>query len=1124
MISLLCVDDEPDLLFLTKEFLEGTGKFSVEGAESARRALEKLKNTQYDAIVSDYQMPDMDGIELLKAIRASGNTTPFLIFTGRGREEIVIKAYESGADFYIQKGGEPVSLFADLIQKIESAVSRRKGELALQENQIRLANAMNLARIVNWEFDVRTRLFSFDDRFYSLYATSAEREGGNLMPADVYIRDFVHPEDAPHVAKVIGDVPAITDPAFSIQLEHRIVRRDGQVRNIVVRFGIIMDTTGRVARTYGANQDITDWKQAEQDLQNSLTLLNNIIDQSPVSLWISDEKGTLIRINRACCDVLDITPEEVIGKYNVFNDNIVEEQGFLPAVRNVFDRGEIAHFELPYDTGLLRGLALRNQSTALLDVTIFPIKDGSAKVTNAVVQHLDITHRRKMEEELRITREKYTKAFLAIPDAITISELESSRIVEVNDAALALFGYTRDEFIGKSAIALGIWPRQEDRIAIVDQLKKEGRIFQVRVEERRKSGEVFDASITADTITIGDRRYVISATRDITLRKQMEKALQESEARYKNIVEDQTEFISRFRPDGTHVFVNGAYARYFGKTREELIGHPFIPDIPGEDRQVVKKHFRSLTPDNPVGMVDHRIVMPDGTVRWQRWSDRAIFDDTGRIVEYQSVGRDITETKQIEQELRNSEHLRQDIIDHLPDPTVVINADGVVIAWNKALEELTGVPAGDMLGKGNYEYAVPFYGTRQPILLDLALHDDDEVLKNYMGVKREGANLIAETTRARPRGRDVVIWASASPVYDEGGRLIGAIETIRDITERKRMEEHLRESEERYSSLFDNNYSISLLIDPETGKIVDANAAAVRYYGYPYDGLISRGIYDLNRLDRDKVVRDLLAARYRNAKHFYSTHYLASGEKRNVEVYSGPITVHGKSLFYSIIHDVTDQKLAEKALLQANRQLGLLTSITRHDILNKVTVILGYLALIEKNPADPAAGAYVKKIELSTRDIQAQIEFTRVYQDIGTTEPVWLETDRLMPVSQVPPSIVFSSRLNGISVYADPMISRVFYNLMDNSVRHGQHVTTVSVSHRESDEGLTIIFEDDGIGIPADEKEKIFMRGYGKNMGLGLFLAHEILAITGIIIRETGDPGRGARFEIVVPKGGYQIS
>ena len=135
-------------------------------------------------------------------------------------------------------------------------------------------------------------------------------------------------------------------------------------------------------------------------------------------------------------------------------------------------------------------------------------------------------------------------------------------------------------------------------------------------------------------------------------RRQAEKALLDSETRYRNVVEDQTEFISRFLPNFTHVFVNEAYCRYFQKTRDEIIGNKFTPDIPQEEKNLVKKYFLSLTKENPIASIDHRTIMPDGEIRWQRWSDRAIFNDGGALIEYQSVGRDITETKRSEEKLR----------------------------------------------------------------------------------------------------------------------------------------------------------------------------------------------------------------------------------------------------------------------------------------------------------------------------------------------------------------------------------------------------------------------------------------------------------------------------------------
>ena len=179
------------------------------------------------------------------------------------------------------------------------------------------------------------------------------------------------------------------------------------------------------------------------------------------------------------------------------------------------------------------------------------------------------------------------------------------------------------------------------------------------------------------------------------------------------------------------------------------------------------------------------------------------------------------------------------------------------------------------------------------------------------------------TTPSELRHRDghvTSVLYNASVYRDEAGQVVGIFAAARDITDRKQAEQALRESEERYNALFSNNYSISLLIDPDTGRIVDANDAAVRFYGYARNQLLSMKIFELNRLPEDKVVGNLKRAKTEREKHFFTIHYLAGGEKRSVEIYSGPIPVQGKPLFYSIIHDITDRKQAEQALRESEER------------------------------------------------------------------------------------------------------------------------------------------------------------------------------------------------------------
>ncbi len=207
-------------------------------------------------------------------------------------------------------------------------------------------------------------------------------------------------------------------------------------------------------------------------------------------------------------------------------------------------------------------------------------------------------------------------------------------------------------------------------------------------------------------------------------------------------------------------------------------------------------------------------------------------------------GRDITDRKRAEEALRESEHRLADIIDFLPDATFAINLKGEVIAWNRALEELTGAPKEELIGKGDFAYAVPFYGKTGPMLIDRIFQDWKEIEENYDFLIRREDQLIAEAfVPALRGGKGAYLWGIASPLYDSSGSIVGAIESLRDITERKRTEEALRESEERYRSLFDT-MAQGVVYQNSAGRIIHANPAAEKILGLSLDQMQGRTSVD----------------------------------------------------------------------------------------------------------------------------------------------------------------------------------------------------------------------------------------------------------------------------------------
>jgi PAS domain S-box-containing protein len=238
------------------------------------------------------------------------------------------------------------------------------------------------------------------------------------------------------------------------------------------------------------------------------------------------------------------------------------------------------------------------------------------------------------------------------------------------------------------------------------------------------------------------------------------------------------------------------------------------------------------------------------------------------------------------------------------------------------------------------------------------------------------------------------------------------------------------------------------------------------------------------------------------------------------------VTGSGAGLF--LLHDITERKKAGLALGEANRKIGLLSSITRHDVRNQLTALNAYLMLSEELPEDPKDQAeYIRMEKLIVARIEHQISFTKFYEELGVNAPAWQD-----------PGACIRQAMDGLSlggirveigfdsteVYADPLLEKVFYNLIDNALRYGgPGLTEIRITRQNPDSWLELVFEDNGAGVAPEDRARLFDKGFGKNTGFGLFLSREILSLTGITITEDGRPGAGALFVIRFPAGTWRV-
>lgn len=310
--------------------------------------------------------------------------------------------------------------------------------------------------------------------------------------------------------------------------------------------------------------------------------------------------------------------------------------------------------------------------------------------------------------------------------------------------------------------------------------------------------------------------------------------------------------------------------------------------------------------------------------------------------------------------------------------------------------------------------------------------------------------------------------------------------------------------------------------DRESLKIRDANKKFARMIRYECDELMQKSLPDLIP---DQEERESFITKVRDLKRVgdIEVRFRAWDGSMRWALVSAAET--GEPGVICTIVDITDNKLSQEALTQANKKLNLLNNVTRHDILNQLTALLGYLELSKQDTIDPHLLKYLVKEELAANAIRNQILFTRDYQNIGVHSPQWQNSAEIVSLAMASidlHQIQIRTRMPPVEIYADPLLEKVFYNLIDNSIRHGERVTGITISSEESNDSLDIIIEDNGMGVPESEKERIFRREYFKNTGFGLFLTREILAITNLTIKETGKYGTGARFVIHVPREAYR--
>jgi PAS domain S-box-containing protein len=737
--------------------------------------------------------------------------------------------------------------------------------------------------------------------------------------------------------------PTAADPTATI--EHRAARPGGEVRWHQWTKRALYDHDGKLLEYQVVGRDITEQKRAEEALRENRALLRAVIDAVPATINVKDCDGRYVLVNTALANYRRRAVDDFPGK----TPADFYPESYVASVR-ARDAAIIA-------TGVPTGLYELDYTDAdgrarTWLATAVPLRDDIGAVKYVVSVGLDITPRKQAEEALRESRALLRAVIDAVPATIRVKDRDL-RYVLVNQAFASYHNLPVEAFAGKSpadfytaAYAQQVQARDARIIATgeptglheVDYTERDG---------RQTTWLVTSVPLRDDG---GAVKYVVGVSLDISQRKQAERALAASERNYRQLIETQTELITRFRPDTVMTFVNPAYCRYHGRPAEALLRTRWIDQVYADDRPAIEQFLLSLTPANPAGVCEHRVVLASGEVRWQQWSDTAHFDESGRALEYQSVGRDVTARKLAEQKLGESERRMRHLVE---------SAGVVPYTWD--------------IEARRYSYIGPqverLFGHSPEQWMDTArwveiLHPDDRervTCKLHEFLRRPGDGSM-EYRMLRPDGSVVWVRDIIQIETDENGRRVG-YGTVVDVTDSKLREGELRESENRLRHLVESAGVLPYTWDIEAQRYSYIGPQIEKLFGHSAEQWTNQALSLATVHPDDRArVKAWMQDSGENL-HDSSLEYRLLRPDGSIiwvrEIIKIETDQNGRRVGYGTVVDVTDSKLRDGQLLQAQKMeaVGQLTSGIAHDFNNLLMIVTVNLDMLlpRLDPSDSLA-------------------------------------------------------------------------------------------------------------------------------------------------------------------------